>query len=114
MGKLNAYVFFTLVWPFTSFTEVTNYDYSYNILSTWSEQRYEIVNGVVEVEGVKDKPTEETPSEDKASEGIFRHLRCFNVFFSSSKCVLFLNAYYVSSRLRKRCAWILAHCYENK
>ncbi|THU61140.1 hypothetical protein C4D60_Mb07t20140 [Musa balbisiana] len=31
-------------------------------------KRYEIVNGVVEVEGVKDEPTEETPSEDKASE----------------------------------------------
>ncbi|CAL9104803.1 unnamed protein product [Musa textilis] len=31
-------------------------------------KRYEIVNGVVEVESVKDEPTEETPSEDKASE----------------------------------------------
>ncbi|RZR92076.1 hypothetical protein BHM03_00020307, partial [Ensete ventricosum] len=32
-------------------------------------QRYEIVNGVVEVEGIKDESSDETPAEDRTTEG---------------------------------------------
>jgi len=33
-------------------------------------QRFEIVNGVIEVEGVPEVAAEETPAEDKAPEGL--------------------------------------------
>ena len=35
-----------------------------------NKQRYEIVNGFIEVEGVTNEPVEENPTEDKDSEGL--------------------------------------------
>lgn len=44
-------------------------------------QRYEIVNGVVEVDGIKNESSVETLAEDKASEGYLNTPEMWNVLF---------------------------------
>lgn len=39
-------------------------------------QRYDIVNGVVEVEDIKYESSDEIPAEDRTTEGLFTNLRC--------------------------------------
>lgn len=47
-------------------------------------QRYDIVNGVVEVEGLKYESSDEIPAEDRTTEGLLTNLRCRIFWFGLS------------------------------
>lgn len=74
----------------------------------WLKQRYEIVNGIVEAEGVKSENASE--QEEGQEKGVYLatdFLILSIIGFQLLSSVIWNNGW------RNRCAWILAHCIEN-